>query len=316
MIRDTEFSVGEDEAGLRIERLLVQRCPGTTRSLVLDAIERGGVTVNGLRAAKGMKPGSGARVAVRGLLDAADRRAEPDPSVRLEVIFEDTLVIVLNKQAGIPVHPLRPGETGTLAGGLVALYPDLARIGPDPMFPALAHRLDAGTSGAMIAAKTSEAYESLRAQFAGRLVSKEYAAIVAGEVSAAARLSDLLVHARRPAHRMRVVKPDEKARPEAMRAVTEYEPVERFEGLTLLRVTIHTGVTHQIRCQLANAGLPIAGDGLYGGPAAARMFLHAAAISFLHPASGDRLEFRAPFPADFAAALDDLREGRPIAKRG
>lgn len=309
MIRDFTFDAEPADTGRRVGHAVALRVPSSCRSLVLRAIEKGFVAVNGAPARKGLKLAAGDRVQILELLETADRRALADPSVPVDVLHEDAVLLVVNKPAGMPVHPLQPGETGTLVNGLLARYPELDGVGGDPLFPAAVHRIDADTSGLILVARSDETHRALRRLFTERLVEKEYVALVAGDVQAPTVLENELVHAPKPSHRMRVVQRARKIGG-AMRAVTECRPKAHLPGFTLLDITIRTGVTHQIRCQLAHAGHPIAGDRIYGrdlGGYDGRLFLHACRLKFNHPETGASVSFEAPLPADLSAALASLR---------
>jgi 23S rRNA pseudouridine1911/1915/1917 synthase len=311
MVRDFTFSAGQADAGLRVEHAVARRVPSTCRSLVLSALGKGLVTVNGSAARKGLKLEAGDQVRLVELMETADRRALPDPSVTIALVYEDPFLLVVNKPAGMPVHPIEAAETGTLVNGLLARYPELGGIGGDLLFPAAVHRIDADTSGLVLVARTDEAHRALRAMFAGRLVRKDYSALVIGDVPGPMTLEDELVHSPKPSHRMRVVRREGRVRG-AMRAVTECRPVERLQGFTLLDITIRTGVTHQIRCQLAHAGHPVAGDRIYGRAAPGydgRLFLHACRLEFDHPWNGRVVSFEAALPPDLDAELASLRPG-------
>lgn len=321
MIRELKIEVPDADEGKRLDRFLAARLPGTTRPLVTRAIERKAVRVNDRPAAKGTRLAAGDRILVIELLEQADWKAAPNPDLPLCVIHEDPWFLVLDKPAGLPVHPLEPGDTRTVVSALLARYPELAGLGPDPLFPAIAHRLDADTSGLLLAARDEATYRHFRRQFQVGSVEKKYVALVAGHVESGDRLDQLLAHADGETHRMIVVDPGchaprRGARPHAarhhkggrhpMRAITEYEPRECLPGFTLLDVRIRTGVTHQIRCQLASIGHPVAGDTLYGAPSPGipRLFLHAAEIAFRHPRMGEECRFQAPLPSDLRAVLE------------
>ncbi|HOW96557.1 MAG TPA: TatD family hydrolase [Kiritimatiellia bacterium] len=308
MIRDLSIDVSPADAGPRLDRFLADRFPSTSRSLVARAIEQNAILVNDRPAAKGRRLAAGDRVRVVELLEQADWKAAPNPALPLAVIHEDPAFLVLDKPAGLPVHPLEPGDTRTVVSALIARHPELSAIGPDPLFPAIAHRLDTDTSGLLLAARDESAYRSFRRQFQAGDVDKRYIALVGGAIGTGGRLDQLLAHAGGGAHRM-VVVPDGARGRRPMRAITEYEPREALPGFTRLDVRIRTGVTHQIRCQLASLGHPVAGDALYGSasPGIPRLFLHAAEIAFRHPRAGTECRFHSPLPADLRAALESLR---------
>ncbi|MBP7828308.1 MAG: RluA family pseudouridine synthase [Kiritimatiellae bacterium] len=308
MIRQHVIEVPPADAGKRLDLFLVARLPGTTRPLVTRAIERKAVHVNDRPAAKGTRLAAGDRIEIVELMETTDWKAAPNPELPLAVLHENPAFLVLDKPAGLPVHPLEPGDAHTLVSALLARYPELSALGPDPLFPAIAHRLDADTSGVLLAARDEATYDFFRRQFRAGSVEKKYVALVIGHVERGGRLDQFLAHAGGEAHRMIVVRDGTRGR-RPMRAITEYEPRERLPGHTLLDVRIRTGVTHQIRCQLASAGHPVAGDRLYGRASEdiPRLFLHAAEIAFRDPRAGTECRFQAPLPADLQAALESLR---------
>lgn len=236
----------------------------------------------------------------------ADTAITIDAEISLEVVAEDIAIDVLladphllaiNKPPGIPSHPLQPGETGTLANRLVARFPECRGAGADVREAGLVHRLDRGTSGVIIAARDRAAWESLRAQFGGRRVAKQYLAVVAGDVAAGSCHERL-----RTVKGSAVIAPFD---PNALAASTEWTPETRGGGYTLLRCTATTGRMHQIRAHLAHAGHPIAGDVDYGGPPAPiewpEHLLHAARLALVHPVSGEELVVEAPMPDAWSA---------------
>lgn len=306
MIRDAQWTVRPDEADERLDRLLLRRLATTNRALVLKALAAGAVRVNGRRAAKGVKVQAGDAVAVTELMECADLRVRPDPALSLEVVYADARLLALNKPPGQSVQPLDPQETGTLANALVARYPEVLALGDDPLMPGLLHRIDTDTSGLVLAARDAEAYAALRAQFKAQTVRKEYLALVRGEVAQGGRLEGNLVH--EPAFRGRMRPVDYRGVPRGQKplpAVTDYAPLARSPEASLLLVTIFTGVTHQIRCQLADAGMPILGDRLYGEPEEnepARHMLHAWRVTLRPPGAAEALTLEAPPPDDFQQA--------------
>jgi 23S rRNA pseudouridine1911/1915/1917 synthase len=300
-----QFVISDTETGIRLDAAVHAQCPASTRALIRRAIAAGGVTVNGRAADKGDKLDAGDAVAVRSLPEASEVRVRADAAVVLDVVYEDDALIAVNKPAGLACQPLDTDETGTIANGLVARYPELAAIGDAPLAAGVLHRLDGGTSGVVLAARTPDVYTAMRRQFRDREIIKRYVALVDGVVAGPGLLTHDLAH--QPAFRGRMVEAGGIAQPDrVMRAVTEYRPVRRIEARTLLEVMIRTGVTHQIRCQLALIGHPVVGDLRYGAAAVAgfnRHFLHAQSICFRHPLTGDRREITAPLPADLQVFL-------------
>ncbi len=294
------FRVPSDGAGVRLDAAVLACCPTSTRPLVRRAIEAGAVTLNGQPADKGIKLHAGDEVGIARLLEASDVRVDADPTVPVDVIFAADDLLAVNKPAGLAVHPLRPEERGTLANGLVARFPELAEVGDQPLMAGVIHRIDTDTSGLVLAARTQAVHDGLRVQFRAQTVRKTYVALVEGRVRGAGRLTHDLAHL--PSDRGRMVDARGLQVPgRLMRAVTEYCPLRRVGNRTLIEVTIFTGVTHQIRCQLALAGHPIVGDRRYGATDVAgfdRHFLHAADIAFVHPVTGRAITLHAPLTAD------------------
>jgi 23S rRNA pseudouridine1911/1915/1917 synthase len=298
------------EGGVRLDAAILSLFPTSTRAFVREAIESGSVLVDGRRAAKGMKLRGGESVEVRSLAEAADNVVAPDPSVRAECVFEDDALLAYDKPAGMPVQPLSHAELGTLMNGVVAAHPECAPLGDRPLMAGALHRIDAGTSGLVLVARTAAAFDALRAQFSAQTVKKTYLALVEGVVAAGGTLENDLVHdPTLPYCRMvdfrhnRLTRAQcERLRP--LHAVTSFRPIGlatvENEERTLLEVTIYTGVTHQIRAQLAFAGMHIVNDRLYGAFAVEHQVghcLHALAASFAHPVTGVPVEIRTPRPA-------------------
>ena len=268
-------------------------------------------------AVKGMKLRAGTTVVVKELLEASDNLAAladlpPNAPFPARICFEDDAILAFDKPAGMPVQPLSCRETGTLANAVAARYPECRAIGDSPLMAGALHRIDANTSGLVLVARTEEAFANLRAQFAAQTVQKTYLALVEGSVAAGGTLENDLVHdptlpyCRMIDMRDRKVssRRDDGGHPlRAMHAVTRFVPIahvtEGNEERTLLEVTIYTGVTHQIRAQLAIAGMHIVNDRLYGAFAVEGQewhCLHALAAAFKHPVSGCPMEIRTQIP--------------------
>ena len=306
MIQQKTFTVTASEAGQRLDALLLARFPAATRAFSRQAIECGNVLVNNRPCLKGQKLRAGDRVAIVHLKEECDNRVLPDAAVPVRIVFEDGHLLAANKPAGMPVHPLTCEETGTLMNGLVARYPELAGLGDQPLMAGALHRIDTGTSGLVLAARTQAAFDALRAQFEAQEVEKVYLALVEGHVAVPGHLSHELAH--HPSHpcclmvdARSLVAPDRR-----LRAETRYKPLELIGRYTLLEVTIHTGVTHQIRCQLALGGMPIVNDSLYGAKpveGCTRHFLHAYEARFRHPANNQPCRIQAPLTEDFQSLI-------------
>ena len=306
-MKENELLVNE-QSGIRLDAALLSAFPTTTRAFVREAVERGDILVNGRRAAKGLKLRGGERIEIKALMEAADNLVVPAGTCPPPV-FEDDALLAFDKPSTLPVQPLSCRETGTLMNAVVTRYPECRPLGDRPLMAGALHRIDAGTSGLVLVARTAEAFEALRAQFTAQTVEKTYLALVEGAVAVGGTLENDLVHDPRvqlckmiDVSRLRVTR-EELADMNLLHAVTSFRPIGRVtvenEERTLLEVTIFTGVTHQIRAQLALAGLHIVNDRLYGAFAVAGQeghALHALAAHFRHPVSGDEAEIRTPEP--------------------
>jgi 23S rRNA pseudouridine1911/1915/1917 synthase len=302
---DVERVLPPDAPADRLDRA-VAKAFGVSRGRAMEWIAEDRVRVDGKRAPKGQPVGPGARIAVQ--LPPPDAPV-PEPDLPIRIVHADAQVVVADKPAGMPSHPLKPGETGTAANALVGRFPELASVGPAPREGGLVHRLDTDTSGLLLAARTQAAHASLRAQFSARTVEKGYLALVAGEIHASGEVDLALAHDPHDARKVRAASdPAWAALHGARPALTRFSPRERRSGFTLLEVEIATGVLHQIRAHLAFIGHPLAGDALYGGPelpGLPRHFLHAARLGFAHP-DGTHPRFESALPADLAAVLARL----------
>ena len=307
MIRKKTIRV--DKGGVRLDAALLAAFPTTTKAFVKEAIAAGDIRVNGRHAAKGLKLRGGESIDVIQLLEAADNRVAPEAGP-LAVVFEDEAILALDKPPQMPVQPLSCRETGTLMNAVVARHPGCQGLGDSPLMAGALHRIDADTSGLVLVAKTADAYENLRSQFSAQTVRKTYLALVEGAVAVGGTLENDLIHdPTLPFCRMvdfahcRLTE-SQKAKIRPLHAVTQFEPIRHLtvesEERTLLEVTIYTGVTHQIRAQLALAGMHIINDRLYGAFAIENQVghcLHALAASFRHPVSGDPVEIRTSYPS-------------------
>ncbi len=307
--------VAADQAGERLDRYLAAVLPGHSRSQVQRFIEMGLVTIEGRQARSNLAVRKGDRVVVDIPAPAATEVVAED--LPLPILYQDADVIVVNKPAGMVVHPAAGHASGTLVNALLHHVTDLSGIGGE-LRPGIVHRLDKGTSGVMVVAKNDAAHDALSQQFQDRQVDKEYAALVWGVVQAGRRI-DLPI-GRDPNDRQKMSARARRSRS----AVTRITRAEHLRGVTLCQVAIATGRTHQIRVHLSAIGHPIVGDATYGGtrkrvPAdllpllrLERPFLHALQLTFTHPTDGRRMQFEAPLAADLQAVLDDLLLRQPV----
>jgi 23S rRNA pseudouridine1911/1915/1917 synthase len=312
-----EYAVANEHEGLRLDAYLVAHVEGYSRTQLRNAISSGEVLVDGRTAKPAYRLKADQTVSVAIAFRAAEG---PEPEdIPLTVLYEDDQMAVVNKPAGMVVHPAKGHWAGTLASALAFHFGRLSSVGGVSR-PGIVHRLDRDTTGAILVAKTDAAHQMLAAQFEAREVEKEYHAIVRGVPNRDRDRIDqpLGVH---PYQREKMAIRADHATTRA--AVTEYEVAERFPGFALLRVFPKTGRTHQIRVHLTHAGYPILCDRLYAGHALIRtgelqrtddptvlldrQALHAARISFTHPVSGQRLEVSAPLATDMQRVLDVLR---------
>jgi len=302
VMNESNQSLSVDAGGHRLDVFLAGAVPEVSRSHWKSLIHSGRVLVNGASSKPNHKLRRGDEVCWSLPEDAPD---EPQPEdIPVDILFEDDDVLVLNKPAGLVVHPAVGNESGTLVNALLF---------HDPAFEALeragiVHRLDKDTSGVMVVGKSESAIAELMRQFKARETEKEYMALVWGSPAASGRIETLI--GRHPKHRQKMAVLSEGGR----EAVSNFQTVEKFKETTLVQVKIETGRTHQIRVHLLHLGHPIVGDGVYGRARrnklpmeVDRQMLHAARLEFTHPTHGKRLSFEAPLPNDMRLLIETLR---------
>jgi 23S rRNA pseudouridine1911/1915/1917 synthase len=305
-----EFVVEPEHEGLRLDRFLAAEVPHQSRSQIQRLIEAGHVALPRAKVVKANVALREGDVVTVELPDVEPSTLEAE-DIPLEIFYDDADVVVVNKPAGMVVHPAAGHGTGTLVNALLHHVKDLSGVGGE-MRPGIVHRLDKGTSGVMVVAKHDVAHQALARQFHDREVEKEYVALVWGIVHARKRIDTPI--GRDPGNRQKMSSRARRSRT----AVTRVTWARHLPGVSLLRVAIFTGRTHQIRVHLSAIGHPIVGDALYGGvrrrvPGSLRAvlrldrpFLHAERLAFTHPGTGDRMEFTAPLPANLLAVLEDI----------
>ena len=313
------ITVPADSAGARLDRFLVSILGDQSRSQIQRLIKNGSVRVDG----GGAKPNQPVKAGQPITIDIPEP-IDPKPraeALPLPILYEDRDLLILDKPAGMVVHPSAGHASGTLVNALLHHVDDLSGIGGERR-PGIVHRLDRGTSGLMVVAKHDGAHEELSRQFRDREVEKEYVALVWGEVMAGRRIDAPI--GRDPVNRkkMSAATPRQGAKARRSReAVTRIVRAEHFgRVLTLVNVAIHTGRTHQIRVHLSAIGHPVVGDSLYGGvhrrvpgdlraiTHLTRPFLHAARLVFTHPSDGRRMGYVSELPEDLQTVLDEIRE--------
>ena len=300
-----------EAVGERLDRWLSGILMDLSRSRIQGLIKCGDILVDGrpVKAHAALQEGAVVTVRIPAPVAPPELVAEDIP---LTVLYEDEDIVVIDKPAGLVVHPGAGNRAGTLVNALLHRCGPLPGIGGE-LRPGIVHRLDKGTSGVMVAAKSERAMASLAKQFRERKVSKEYLAVVWGKLRPSrGRIETLLGRSRRDRKKMSTHAGSGRA------AVTLYETTEVFERMSLVRVRIETGRTHQIRVHMSFKGCPVVGDDTYGRRRAAgkdlpvkaeRPMLHAEKLALKHPVSRTLMEFMAPLPADMMTLLETLRAG-------
>ncbi len=304
------FTIGGDLAGRRLDVVLAERIDFVSRTQLSRHIAEGAVTVNGGPAAPSQKVRSGdvvvwARPAVREVELVAE-------AIPLRIVYEDAHLVVVDKAAGLVVHPAAGHEDGTLVNALLAHCHDLRGIGGE-LRPGIVHRIDKDTSGLLVVAKDDATMNALGADFKVHRIKRVYEALVVGRPAHASGTIDTL-HGRDPHDRKKFSIKVKTGK----RAITNWRVVEELGGATRVEAELETGRTHQVRVHFAAMGCPLLGDATYGRPPRdedlraigkqlGRQALHARVLGFHHPATGEWLEFASPPPEDFMAALAALR---------
>jgi len=331
VFEDTVFvdvPAGDEEAGMRLDQVLSGHMPSFSRNAVARLIRDGRILVDNRPAKPGHRVRPGERITghipARSAEDVGIGPPEPE-AIALDILYEDDSIIVINKAAGLVIHPAPGHSAGTLVHGLRHHAPEIEHAGPSDR-PGIVHRLDRDTSGVLVAAKTESAHRILSKQFKSRQIQKSYLALAFGDpagrdpagIDSAARTGRITYRIERHrTHRKKMAVTED---PKSGRdAETAWEVVERYGKICLLRLAIKTGRTHQIRVHLSAAGHPVVGDSVYGyrNPARAtgldpkadhktaslinnvgRQMLHAASITFVHPETGKQMTCEAPLPDD------------------
>lgn len=298
--RILSVSVGSEAAGRRLDAYVAE-VAGVSRSRAKRLVLEGRVTVDGQPAEPSHPVRAGQVVTVH--VPPPEEPPEPVPEeLPVSVLYEDEELAVVDKPAGLAVHPGAGRPRGTLVNALLGRLDRLSRL--DPARPGIVHRLDKDTSGLLVVAKTEEAHRSLSAQIAARTAQRWYWALLRGDVPWEEQTVSAPI-ARHPVHRQRMA-----VVAGGREATTCFRVVERFPGYALVECRLLTGRTHQIRVHARHIGYPVAGDPTYGRRGElglARQFLHAWRLAFTHPKTGAPMEFTSPLPADLQQVLDVLR---------
>jgi 23S rRNA pseudouridine1911/1915/1917 synthase len=309
--RRLQAEVPVEQAGRRLDQVLAELFPDYSRSRLQQWVKEGSVTVDGKTLRPRDKLLGGERIELIPRLEA-DTSFEPEP-IALDIVYEDTAILVLNKPAGLVVHPAAGNWQGTLLNALLHHFPGIAVV---PR-AGIVHRLDKSTTGLLVVAKTIEAQTSLVEQLQARSFTREYDAVVNGVLTGGGTVDAPIGRHPVDRKRMAVVR---NGKP----AVTHYRLAERFRAHTHIKVQLETGRTHQIRVHMAHQRYPLVGDPVYGGrlripPACTealqemlrrfgRQALHASRLGLSHPQSGEYMEWTAPLPEDMQQLLEVLRQ--------
>ena len=331
-----EFLVSAEDAGQRLDRFLAAQLPELSRNRIQSLMEEGHVLVDGGAKKPSHRVALGETITI-GFPPPSSGNIEPEP-IPLDILYEDSDLAVINKPAGMTVHPGAGAETGTLVAALLHHFREARNASDDatamqakaasglssvggPLRPGIVHRLDKDTSGAIIVARTDAAHAKLAAAFSNRLIEKTYIALLHGKPRGEFGRIELPI-ARDLHRRSRMTT----RRREGREARTDWRALAHVGNFTLVEADLHTGRTHQIRVHFSALGCPVVGDTVYGAPREERVgkellaplgrnFLHAARIAFAHPRTGERLEFRAPLPTELVDYLRALARvtGTPAA---
>jgi len=310
-MNENNFKVSEEDNKKRLDKFLSEKLPQYSRSHLQKLIEDGFVLVGGVKKDKSYKLQQDNKVSVL-LREPEEVSLEPDEKVKFEVVYEDKDLAVINKPAGLVVHPSDTHKKGTLVNGLLAKWPKIKSVGEDPLRPGIVHRLDKETSGLMVVAKNNETFFWLKEQFKERKVTKKYIALIfgkltkeEGEINAPiGRVGMKQVTLKRGRGQKKVTKTRE--------AVTKYKVLEEFGDCSLVEALPKTGRMHQIRVHFAHIGHPVVGDKKYAPGKllekipSKRHFLHAKELVFT-ALNGKKLEFKADIPEDLDIIIRGLK---------
>ena len=303
----TRLTLTADQAGERADQFLARSVEGLTRSAAQKLLEQGAVTAGGRALKKNAKLEAGTELSLS-LPDPEPIDVAPQ-DIPLDVVYEDEDVIVINKPVGLVVHPAPGHPDGTLVNALLYHCGDSLSGINGQLRPGIVHRIDRDTSGLIIAAKNDAAHLALSAQLQDHSLARTYEAIVVGGLREDAGTVDA------PIARHRTDRKKMAVDPEGRRAVTHWEVLGRYRGYTHIRCRLETGRTHQIRVHMASIGHPLLGDTVYGAkkpvPGLAGQCLHARALTFRHPRTGEPVTVTCPLPDWFQAQLDRLAREMP-----
>ncbi len=296
---DKVYSFIVDRPGTRLDKYIVEKCPELSRTYAQKLITDGYITVNDREGKAGLKLNAGDRVNI--IIPPTPLNPLSPEAIPVNIIYEDDDLLIIDKPAGLTVHPAPGHPSHTLVNAILSHLPDLPDIG-DSLRPGIVHRLDKDTSGVMVVAKNSAAQANLISQFKARSVVKAYIALVKGQLTPEDGVIEAAIgRDSRNRKRMAVVAEGKEAR-------TQYHVIKYMGDYTLLEIRPETGRTHQIRVHLKAIGYPVVGDKAYGVKSAhlSRQFIHATRLGFTLPSTGEYAEFESELPPDLAQALKEI----------
>ncbi len=302
---DYTFNILADDAGLRIDKFLASKITDRSRSFLSSLVESGLVTVNDKQAAKSFKVSEGDVVNVS-VPDAVELEATPE-DIPLDIVYEDEHLIVVNKQKGLVVHPAAGNPNGTLVNALLFHCKGKLSGINGVLRPGIVHRIDKNTSGLLVVAKSDLAHASLAQQIKDHSVTREYRAVIYGHLKESEGTVDAPI-GRAAVDRKRMCVTDRNSK----NAVTNYKVLEEYKDFSYISCRLETGRTHQIRVHMSYLGHPLAGDDVYGPKKVitelSGQCLHAIRLGFIHPITGEYMEFESPLPDYFAKFLSKLQK--------
>ena len=296
---DKVYSLVADKPGVRLDKYATEKCPELTRTRVQKLIADGHITVNNHTAKAGLKLNLGDKVNI--IIPPTTPSPLLPETLPLNIVYEDNDLLVIDKPAGLTIHPAPGHYSHTLVNAILSYLPNLPDTG-DSLRPGIVHRLDKDTSGLMMVAKNSAAQTNLIGQFKAHSVVKAYLVLAKGHLTPDSGLIEAPI-GRDPRNRKRMA-----VVAEGREARTQYQVIRYIGNYTLLEVRPETGRTHQIRVHLSAIGYPVVGDTIYGAKSAqvSRQFIHASRLGFHLPATGEYVEFTSELPPDLAQALKDI----------
>jgi 23S rRNA pseudouridine1911/1915/1917 synthase len=300
------------EEGIRLETFVRQRLPHLSRRQSAKAIDENAFSVNGRRGTKGQRLKQGDLVIFQGAEHWLSNSPVQSKEGRVSIAYEDAEIIAVDKPAGIATHGFSARDVDTLANRIITRWPELISVGKSRWEPGLVNRLDTETSGLVLVAKNQQAFENLREQFRRRRITKKYIALVWAEAADSGSISLVLAHSSTDKRRMKVVAASgaNRQRLKSWHALTRFRTLANSGQMSLLEISMETGVTHQIRVHLAAIGHPIVGDSLYAperDPTELRRhFLHACHLEFSHPTSGLPIGVGSPLPSELSNFLERM----------